>query len=120
MEKTADRQPPRLSLANNLWIGAVPSVPEELSIPEQLLVSHLYPQVFVFKLYPKVGFLGNSSQLQQAMRGSVSTYELDLPGITAMLEGSLMPRPPAILASLISVTVIHHGPLPKNWLQNIF
>lgn len=37
-----------------------------------------------------------------------------------MLEGNLMPRPPALLASLISVTFIGIGQLRKSWLQQFF
>ncbi len=51
---------------------------------------------------------------------TVSTYEMELPGVVSMLQGSLMPCTPKILASLISVTFVGSGSLPKNWLQNIF
>ena len=111
---------PPFSLANNLWVGPVPNILDELTIPEQLLISHLYPRVYVFKLHPKGGFAGNASTLQRGLRGTVSTYEMDLPGILSMVQGSLMPRVPKILASLISVTFVGSGALPKNWLQNIF
>lgn len=36
--------PPRLSLANGLWIGNVPMELEVLTFPEQLLISLLYPR----------------------------------------------------------------------------
>ncbi len=112
--------PPPFSLANNLWVGPVPNVLDELTIPEQLLISLLYPRVYVFKLHPKGGFAGNASTLQRGLRGTVSTYEMDLPGILSMVQGSFMPRVPKILASLISVTFVGSGGLPKRWLQNIF
>ena len=54
------------------------------------------------------------------MRGNVSTYELNAEGIASMVEGKLMPRPPAILASLISVTFIALGELPRNWIHSTF
>jgi hypothetical protein len=38
--------PPRRSLANNLWIGEVPEVLKQMTFPEQLLVSLVYPRVF--------------------------------------------------------------------------
>ncbi|KAF9234215.1 hypothetical protein BU15DRAFT_79235 [Melanogaster broomeanus] len=45
--------PPRLSLANGLWIGRVPWQLAVLTFAEQLLVALLYPRVFVFKLFLK-------------------------------------------------------------------
>ena len=41
-------------------------------------------------------------------------------GISSMLHGNLMPRPPAVLASVISVTFIGLGDLPKHWLRTTF
>lgn len=54
------------------------------------------------------------------MCGNVSTYELNTEAISSMVEGNLMPRPPAILASLISVTFIVLGEVPKKWLHSTF
>jgi hypothetical protein len=54
------------------------------------------------------------------MRGTVTTYDLNMEGISAMVEGELMPRPPEVLASVISVTYVGLGELPKNWLHNTF
>ena len=113
--------PPKFSLANNLWIGQVPWELKKLTFPEQLLIAHLYPRVFVFKLYPKsIGYAPEPATLQRGMRGNVSTYDLNVDGVTAMLEGKLMPRPLTILSSLISVTYVGVGKLPKNWLRSTF
>lgn len=112
-------KPPPLSLANNMWIGRVPWQLQVLTFPEQLLIALIYPRVYVFKLFPKkMG--GRREALQRAMRGNVSSYELSADGITSMVEGCLMPRPPAILASVISVTFIGLGELPRNWLRTTF
>jgi hypothetical protein len=54
------------------------------------------------------------------MRGNVSTYDLNVNAVTEMLEGKLMPHPLTILSSLISVTYIGVGKLPKNWLRSTF
>ena len=112
--------PPKFSLANNLWIGRVPWELKKLTFPEQLLIAHLYPRVFVFKLYPKSGYTPGPATLQRGMRGTVSTYDLNVDAVTAMLDGKLMPRPLTILSSLISVTYIDVGKLPKNWLHSTF
>ena len=120
LEKDGPDLPPALSLANNLWIGQVPLELSCLTFPEQLLIAHLYPRVYVFKLFPKKGFTGDSSRLQRGMRGTVTTYELDQTGISSMLEDNLMPWPPQILASFLSVTFIGLGQLPKKWLLSLF
>ncbi|KAJ7805184.1 hypothetical protein B0H14DRAFT_2383059 [Mycena olivaceomarginata] len=112
--------PPRHSLANNLWIGRIPWELQVLTFPEQLLVALLYPRVYVFKLHPKCRGTFDPSQLQRGMRGTVTTYDLDVEGVSAMIEGNLMPRPPEILASVITVTYVGLGELPKNWLHNTF
>ncbi len=113
--------PPRLSLANNLWIGPVPPELSILTVPEQLLIAQLYPRVYVFKLFPKTpGYRPANETLQRGMRGTVSTYELDTQGVVNMAEGGLMPRLPAVLAKVISVTFIGVGPLPKKWLRTTF
>ena len=111
--------PPKFSLANNLWIGAVPPELSTLTFPEQLLIAHLYPRVYVFKLFPKSG-AGPADGLQRGMRGNVSTYELNVGAMTAMIEGQLMPRPPSVLSSLIAITYIGAGRIPKNWIHSTF
>jgi len=113
--------PLKFSLANNLWIGRVPWELKKLTFPEQLLIAHLYPRVYVFKLYPKsIGYTPEPATLQRGMRGNVSSYDLNVDAVASMLEGKLMPRPLVILSSLISVTYIGIGKLPKNWLRSTF
>ena len=120
LHKPGDK-PPRYSLANNLWIGRIPWQLQLLTFPEQLLIAHLYPRVFVFKLFPKrQGGVRQASGLQNAIRGNVSTYDMSMDGITGMIQGNLMPRWPTILASLITVTFIGLGDLPKAWIHSTF
>lgn len=119
--KAKEDRPPTLSLANNMWIGDVPWQLQVLTFPEQLLIALIYPRVYVFKLFPKkMGSGRNPETLQRAMRGNVTSYELSVPGVAKMTEGSLLPRPPAILASIISITFIGLGTLPKEWLKSTF
>ncbi|KAF9236934.1 hypothetical protein BU15DRAFT_33175, partial [Melanogaster broomeanus] len=119
--ENSKNRPPQYSLVNNLWIGHIPWQLKVLSIPEQLLIALIYPRVFIFKLFPKkVGRVWDLLLCQKAMRGNVTTYTLDMKGIASMVEGSLMPCPPAILASLIAITFIGVGELPKNWMCSIF
>ncbi len=114
-------QPPRFSLANDLWLGPIAPELQVLTIPEQLLIAQLFPRVYVFKLYPKTpGYRPASETLQRGMRGTVSTYELDAQGVADMLDGGLLPRLPSVLASVIFVTFMGIGPLPKQWLRTTF
>lgn len=117
--KKATTLPPKFSLANNLWIGTVPVELSTLTFPEQLLIAHLYPQVYVFKLFVKSGG-ASADGLQRGMRGNVSTYELNVDAMAAMVEGQLMPRSPAVLPSLIVITYIGAGHIPKNWIHSTF
>ena len=82
--------PPAFTLANNMWIGPIPNELNSLTFPEQLLLSHLYPRVFLFKLYPKKGYSGDPNTLQRGMRGTVSTFALDLSSIASMVEGNVI------------------------------
>lgn len=120
LSKATPNSPPPFSLANNMWIGKIPMELSTLTFPEQLLIAHLYPRVYVFKLFPKNAAGIDPNKLQRAMGGTVTTFNLDLSGTVSMLEGNLMPRPPSLLASLISVTFIGIGQLPKSWLRQFF
>ncbi|KAJ8585561.1 hypothetical protein M405DRAFT_865313 [Rhizopogon salebrosus TDB-379] len=113
--------PPSLSLANGMWIGRVPWQLQILTFPEQLLIALLYPRVYVFKLFPKkIAGARRAENLQRSMRGNVSTFELSIDGVADMIEGRLMPRPPRILASLISITFVSAGQLQKKCLHSMF
>ncbi|THG93982.1 hypothetical protein EW026_g7391 [Hermanssonia centrifuga] len=113
--------PPPMSLANNLWIGRIPWELARLTVPEQLLVSLLHPRVFVFKLFPRdKDVRPEDASLQRAMRGNISTYEQDVAGVAAMVQGRLMPRPASILSSIITITYIGKDVLRKAWLQRTF
>lgn len=120
LKKENTTAPPKYSLANNLWIGEIPWELRRLTVPEQLLIALLYPRVFVFKMWPKKAEGIRAENTQRGMRGTVSTYEQDIRGIAAMTQGKLMPRPPSILSSIITVTFIAKGRLPKSWLYNTF
>ncbi|KAG9093512.1 hypothetical protein FS749_014256 [Ceratobasidium sp. UAMH 11750] len=116
--------PPKLSLANGLWVGEVPRQLSCLTIAEQLLIARVYPRVFVMKLFPKsTAHHGlDDDQLQGALRGNVTSFELNSDAIADMIEGNLMPQKPAVLASVLSVTFIGRGSLPNPaalWLFRV-
>lgn len=114
-------QPPPYSLANNLWVGPIPWQLQVLTFPEQQLIALLYPRVYVIKLFPKDRRAQyEECTLQTALRGNVSTYALNMAKIADMVDGRLMPRPPAILANLISITFVGRGRLQKNHLRTTY
>lgn len=115
-------RPPKLSLTNGTWIGPIPAEYRVLSFAEKLLISHLYTRVYIFNLTPRKmrGGTGRGVRsLQSGMKGSVTTYKLNMDNITQMLHGDLlrMPRPPSILAKLIMITYVGVGELPKKKLE---
>ncbi|KAG8683365.1 hypothetical protein FRC09_016128, partial [Ceratobasidium sp. 395] len=103
--------PPKLSLANNLWIGPVPWQLECLTIAENLLIALAFPRVFIIKLFPRDRSRHglNDNQLQNALRGNVTSFELNSEAIEKMIKGDILPQKPAILASILSVTFVGRG-----------
>ncbi|KAF8629539.1 hypothetical protein AX15_003405 [Amanita polypyramis BW_CC] len=92
--------PPPLSFANGLWIGDIPDELKDMTVPEQKLISLVYPRMHVYKLYPKK-YCGEEG-LQRAMRGMLSTCMLNFEKVTEMVEGKLMPRDIRLLPLVIS------------------
>ncbi|KAG9092535.1 hypothetical protein FRC06_011888, partial [Ceratobasidium sp. 370] len=105
-----------------MWIGPIPLDISCLTVPEQILVSLYHPRSYVYNLYARDmwGFVGNLSLLQAGLKGNVTTYELNMPHVVRMLEGKLMPRPTSILASMIAVSFIGPGRVPKSCLRRTF
>ncbi|KAL0570321.1 Methionine aminopeptidase 1 [Marasmius crinis-equi] len=104
-----------------MWMKNIPAELQGLTFPKQLLLALLYPCIYVFKLFPKkVDAKWDANTLQRGMHGNVTTFELDNPSIVLMLKERLMPQPPAILASIITVTFVGLRNLPKSWLQKTF
>ena len=103
-----------------MWIGPIPFELEILTFSEQMLVALAYPRCFVFKLYPRDGRISDPDSLQWGIRGNVTSYELNNEDIFKMVEGKLLPRPLAMLPSVIAVTFVGVGKLPKAWLRRLF
>ncbi|KZV82190.1 hypothetical protein EXIGLDRAFT_778907, partial [Exidia glandulosa HHB12029] len=112
---------PKYALANGLWIGHVPPELRDLTLPEQMLISLRYPRVYVYKMYPKdKPVAGRPELLQRGMRGNLTSFALNTEKILDMLTGNILPRPPRLLASVIAVSFIGTGKLPKRWLTETF
>ena len=112
---------PKLSLANNLWVGEVPFELTGLSIPEQLLIARHYPRCYIFKLFPRdVDVHVPPDQLYAGMAGNASLFELNTQEVVEMLIGQRMPSPVWTLSSMITITFICGKKLPMDWLKKTF
>ncbi|KAF8598561.1 hypothetical protein BDV93DRAFT_534310 [Ceratobasidium sp. AG-I] len=59
-------------------------------------------------------------QLQYALRGNVTSFEMNSDAVTEMIKGNLMPQRPTILASVLAVTFIGHGKIPNPAALKLF
>jgi hypothetical protein len=112
---------PKGMLANNLWIGDVPSQLAGLTIPEQLLIACYHPQCYIFKLFPH----NHDSyipieQLHTGMARNASLFELNRQDMVRMLEGQFMPLLVVTLALIIAITFIGSKKLLMDWLKKTF
>ena len=115
------RTVPKLSLANNLWIGEIPSALTGLTIPEQLLIARHYPRCYIFKLYPRnVDSHIPLDQLYTGIAGNASLFELNTQEVVEMIKGQRMPSSVQTLASIITITFVGSKILPKDWLKKTF
>jgi len=112
---------PKYALANGMWIGQTPLELQNLTHPEELLLGLHFPRVYFYKLRAKDrGAPQDPAHRQRAMVGNVVSFASNVDKIADMLAGSLMPRPPAVLASVLAVSFIGAGRLPKRWLNSTF
>jgi hypothetical protein len=112
---------PKLSLANNLWVGNVPHELLTMTIPEQLLIAQYYPRCYIFKLFPRDYDVHlPSDQLYMVMVGNVSLFEMNTQEVVEMLNGQRMPSPVAMLVSVIAITFVGTRKLPTDWLIKTF
>lgn len=117
----ADRMPP-LALANGLWIGKVPHELAYLTLPERLLIAKYFPAAYIIKLYPKKKGARHwdKRQMYNGLKGNVSTYQLDQGQISSMIDGTILPQPPCVLAATIGITFVGPKNLPDKGLPDMF
>jgi hypothetical protein len=114
-------KPPRLSLANNLWVGKIPWQLLTMTQAEQMLITTVFTRIYVYRLHTKnATYQPDPSMLQSALRGTVSTYPLDINAATSMVQGEFLPRRPKDLPSVIAITFIGTGKIPLNKLVKMF
>ncbi|KAF7302073.1 ATP-dependent DNA helicase [Mycena indigotica] len=107
MAKLRKGKRPQLSLANNMWIGAVPTQLAVLSLAERLLISLHFPACYIIKLYARsMGKSSSADAMNQGLRGNVASYKLNTDRIAEMVAGNLMPHPAEILAATIGITFV--------------
>ncbi|CAF1311364.1 unnamed protein product [Adineta ricciae] len=73
---------PMFSVANKMWIGDVPSVLQQLTIAEEILISLYRHSSCVIKLQSP---FRHHSTAQSALRGNVITFMHDMPNIVTSL-----------------------------------
>ncbi|KAF7309344.1 ATP-dependent DNA helicase [Mycena indigotica] len=105
-----------------MWVGDVPFDLAVLTLPERLLIGIYFPAAYVVKLFPKKhgGDSWDQDGMNKGMRGNVSTYRLPPDAVADMVEGNLMPRPVALLPSVLSVTFVGARNVPLFILPDIF
>lgn len=117
-----DRRP-KLSLANNMWVGDIPPQLRNLTLPERMLIAKFYPSAYIVKLYPKheSARSWDSSQMHNGLRGNVATYRLDPNLVASMIDGRMFPPSPRILSATIGVTFIGpKGKIPEKSMPHMF
>ena len=99
---------PRLSLANEMWIGDVPPQLQNLTLPERILIGKYFPSAYIVKLFPKHknAFTWDRGQMHNGLKGNVSTYGLDPRQVASMIDGRSYPPPAKILSATIGITFV--------------
>jgi hypothetical protein len=113
---------PKFALANGLWIGRTPHELAFLTLPERILIAKFFPAAYIIKLYPKKkgARFWDKRQMYSGLRGNVSTYQLDQAQIASMIDGSIMPQAPQILAATIGITFVGPKNLPEKCMPDMF
>lgn len=73
---------PKFSPANNMWLGAIPPELQELTIPEEKLISLYRHNSCVIKLYSP---FQSTTTAQAALKGNCITFLQNLPNIVTSL-----------------------------------
>lgn len=111
---------PEYSLARGTWVGDVPTELKNLTYAEELLIGLAKTTVQVIKLHPKGPSRGDPSTFQRGIRGTCSTYHHNIPEVVRMLEDKLLPLPPRIFSSTLSVAFIGKQRITKESLKSLF
>lgn len=91
-----------------------------MTFAEELLIRLAKTSVHIVKLYFKTVHSGDPQSLQCALKGTCSTYRQNIPEVVRMLEDKLLPLPPAIFSSMLSVAFIGSQKISKENLWSLF
>lgn len=109
------------SLANNLWLGDIPSVLSVLTLPERVLIARYFPAAYIVKLYPKnPAYRPDPRTLTSGLRGNVTTYPLDVLKFSQYITSLQLPQPAHVLAATIGVTFVGVNNVPEKTLRGLF
>ena len=116
---------PKLSLANNMWLGDIPLQLSKLTLPERILIAKYYPTAYIIKLYPKQqgATSWDENHLHRGLRGNVSTYRLDPQQVATVIcdsGTSMMPPPAKILSAIIGITFVGPKGLTTKAMPTMF
>ena len=86
-----------------------------LTLPEKVLITKCFPAAYIIKLFPKEKGVKTwaRSGTNNRMKGSVSTYCLNMQDFVNLVDPFIMPPIPQILAATIRVTIVG----PQNLLE---
>lgn len=112
------KKTPVQSLANGVWVGAVPLELQILTLPERLLIARHFPAAYIIKLYPKKkgARAWSNAGFHSALQGNVSTYRLNTNDVAKLTGDGVLPPHASILAATIGVTFVGPKNLPEKTL----
>ena len=96
---------PRFSAGNKMWIGDVPSVLKDLTIPEMRLIARYRHNNCVIKLR---SFSNDGNSAQSALKGNVVTFVQHLSNIAKTLPISLNDLCSEIKVIFVGIKVTAH------------
>jgi hypothetical protein len=114
------RRQPYFSLARGCWVGQVPKELEALTFAEEMLIGLAKTSVQIVKLSFKTVRGGDPQSMQRAIKGTCATYRQNIPQVVQMLEDKLLPLPPSIFSSTLSVAFIGSQKISKDTLRSLF
>lgn len=112
------RKCPKWALANDMWIGDVPTELQGLTLPERLLIGLYIPCAHVVKLYPKASGASfwNPESMYDGLKGNVSSFPLDQRQVADMLD-IVKPAPLTLLSATMVITYVGPKNRPLHWLH---
>jgi len=105
-----------------MWVGDVPRQLQNLTLPEHLLLAKYYPSAYIVKLFPKQKNVSawDWGQMHSALKGNVSTYQLNPRQVAHMIDRTTFPPPAKILLATIGITFVGPKGLRESTMLAMF